>query len=125
MRRQELLGPFTVAEMLRKYNDPRKFDSVPGMVAHAHSDGTVMAMQETLKALGISASRVSAVRRDINDMELDIIGGGRLKFSPHSIYFLRFDNLGFKRGGKGAGYFQTVTLHWEEVTMEQLVELDS
>ena len=34
---------------------------------------------ENWKALGISASRVSAVRRDINDMELDIIGGGRLK----------------------------------------------
>ncbi len=50
-------------------------------------------------------------------MDTEILGGGRLNFSGHSLYFLRFNNLGFKRGGKDAGYFQTVTLHWEEVTM--------
>jgi len=120
---KELLAPFTVSEMIRKYNDPRKFDFVPGMVAHAHADSTGSAFQEILKTLGISAARMSAVRRDINDMDAEILGGGRLKFSAHSIYFLRFDNLGFKRGGNNAGYFQTVTLHWEEVTMTDLVEL--
>ena len=122
-QRKQLLAPFTVAEMFRKYNNPRKFDHVPGMVAHAHADSNGVAMQEILKALGISAARVSAVRRDINDMDAEILGGGRLKFSAHSIYFLRFDNLGFKRGGKNAGYFQTVTLHWEEVTMAHLEKL--
>jgi hypothetical protein len=120
---KELLAPFTVSEMIRKYNDPRKFDFVPGMVAHAHADSTGSAFQEILKTLGISAARMSAVRRDINDMDAEILGGGRLKFSAHSIYFLRFDNLGFKRGGKNAGYFQTVTLHWEEVTMAHLEKL--
>ena len=109
-QRKQLLAPFTVAEMFRKYNNPRKFDHVPGMVAHAHADSNGVAMQELLKVLGVSAARVSAVRRDINAMDAEILGGGRLNFSAHSLYFLRFDNLGFKRGGKDAGYFQTVTL---------------
>jgi len=122
-QRKQLLAPFTVIEMMRKYNAPGKFDHVPGMVAHAHHDSTGVAMQELLKVLGVSAARVSAVRRDINAMDAEILGGGRLNFSAHSLYFLRFDNLGFKRGGKDAGYFQTVTLHWEEVTMTHLEKL--
>ena len=117
---KSVLAPFAITEQLRKISDPSKFNHVPGMFAHAQNDATPLATQNMLSKLGISSSRVVAVKRDIHDMQVALSSGGLVNYASDSVYFCRFDNLGFKRGGKDAGYFQTVTMHWEEVTMQQL-----
>ena len=118
--RQSALPPYAITEMVRRLNDTAKFEHVPGMLAYALNDATASSLGKMLTSLGISASRVSAVRRNIRDMDCELATGDRLSFACDSMYFLRFDNLGFKRGGKKASYFQTVTMHWEEVRIDML-----
>jgi len=59
---KSVLAPFAITEKLRKISDPSKFNHVPGMFAHAQNDATPLATQNMLSKLGISSSRVVAVK---------------------------------------------------------------